>query len=197
MVHFGPAFRTYALYSKRESNSDTPVIPPKYGVSACRCWGIRGSGREAKKTDPVRFRGESEKDRGDFRADGSVSDPGVSVFEGVGLDGREAQIPLITGRDACLGGRPLPCGHGPLRTSSLLKLGGGSVTHAGNFSENCHFGKVLIILDILNRNGESLLGYTRYAKVRYKLSLEIIEFFAHFSEKSSQNYTTSRQCNRC
>ena len=70
-----------------------------------------------------------------------------------------------------------------------MTIGGGRVTHTGNFSENCHFGKVLNILAFLNRNGESLLGYTRYAKVRYKLSLEIIELFARFSEKSSFQFT--------
>ena len=85
---------------------------PEWGGSDCRYWGIRRSGGEAEKTDPVLFRGESETDRGDFGADGSVSDPGESVFGGVESDGQEAQDPLIAGRHGRRGGRPRPNGRG-------------------------------------------------------------------------------------
>ncbi len=75
-VRFGPASAHSALYSRRESNSDISVMLPEWGGSGCRCWGIRRSGGEAEKTDPVLFRGESERDLADLGVDGSVSDPG-------------------------------------------------------------------------------------------------------------------------
>ena len=134
MTPFRTRFRSCTLSGERESELLQNETVAECSGRPRNHWPNGQLDGSAAISDLVLFRGERERKSGGFRVDGGLGAVGVSFLKGVVSGRPEAQIPLITGRNASLGGRPHPCGLGPLRASSSSILCGGNGSGLRTFS---------------------------------------------------------------